>query len=259
MMFSRKKQTVDMEKYIEDFHNGNVSFDVKEAYKTVRTNIMFATNSLKSCKKIIVTSPNPGEGKSTTSINLAISISQVGSRVLLVDSDLRNPTIHKRLKMDNSVGMSSGLSEFNKFSEIISQCKFGFDCITSGPIPPNPAELLTGEKMDELMEYVAEKYDYIIFDTPPINIVSDATILSKHMDGTILVIRNKYTTHPSIVRALKSLEFAESKVLGFLLNDKSVSEETGLYKYKYGYRYGSRYGYRYKYGYRYGYGENVKK
>lgn len=243
MIFSKKKQSVDMSKYIEEFYAGNVSFDVKEAYKTVRTNIMFATNSLDGCRRIIVSSPNPGEGKSTTSINLAISVSQIGSKVLLIDADLRNPTVHKRLGLDNSIGLSSGLSGFNDFSEIISKCKFGFDCITSGPIPPNPAELLTNDKMTELTNMLSERYDYIIFDTPPVNIVSDAAILSKNADGTVLVVRNKYTTHPSVARALNSLKFANSKFLGFLLNDKTVSDETGIYKYKYGYRYGYRYGY----------------
>lgn len=239
----KKNQLINIEEYIENFYNGDISFEVKEAYKTVRTNIMFATSSIEGCKKLIITSSVPSEGKSTASVNLAISIAQIGAKVLLVDSDLRNPTMHKFLELDHSLGFSSFLSGFNEFSDVVSSTKYGFDCIVSGPVPPNPAELLSGIKTKEFFDIVSEKYDYVIIDTPPINIVSDASILSKYVDGTILVARNKYTAHPSVARAVKTLNFANAKILGFLFNDKSVSDETTFYMY------GGKYGHKYKYGY----------
>lgn len=249
----RKKQTVSPEKYIENFYNGEISFDVKEAYKSVRTNIMFATSAIEGCKKIVVTSSIPGEGKSTSSINLAISTAQIGSKVLLIDSDLRNPTAHRFLNLDHSLGLSSALSGFNEFSEVVVQTKYGFDCITAGHVPPNPAELLMNDNLKKLIDWASEKYDYVIFDTPPVNVVSDATIISKHVDGVIIVTRNKYTAHPSVAHALKTLEFADAKVLGFLLNDKTVADQSGYYKY------GRGYGRRYKYGYYYGQSEKIAR
>lgn len=252
-MLEKKSQNADREKYVEDFYKGNVSFEVKEAFKTVRTNIMFATSSIEGCKKIIITSSVAGEGKSTTSVNLALSIAQMNSRVLLIDADLRKPTIHKFLGIQRENGLSSALCGFISFDECVQHTESGVDCIPAGSIPPNAAELLASDKMGELLDWAAEKYDYILMDTPPVNIVSDATILSKHVHGTILVARNKFTAHPSIAHAIESLEFAGAKVFGFLLNDRDISENRGYYKYgRYGYRY--RYGYRHsKYGYNYGY------
>lgn len=243
--FSKKIQNVDLENYIEDFYNGEISFDVKEAYKMVRTNIMFATSAVSGCKKLIITSSVPGEGKSTTCINLAISTVQAGSKVLIIDADLRKPTIHKFLKLDHSLGLSSVLSGFNTFEEVVVSTKFGFDCVTSGIIPPNPAELLMNDKLEQLINWASERYDYIIIDTPPINIVTDSSIISKYVDGTILVTRNKYTVHPSVEYAIKTLEFAGAKILGFILNDKTTNVRKDYCSYKYGRGYGYRYGYSY--------------
>lgn len=249
----KKNLTVSIEEYIENFYNGDISFEVKEAYKTVRTNIMFATNSIEGCKKLIITSSVPSEGKSTASVNLAISLAQIGAKILLVDADLRSPTVHKFLQLDRSVGLSSYLSNFNEFDEIITTTKYGFDCVVSGPIPPNPAELFSGDKIKTFFQTVNEKYDYVIVDTPPVNIVSDAALLSKYVDGIILVARNKYTAHPSVAKALKTLSFVNATVLGFLYNDKSITDESTFYMY------GKRYGYKYRYRYKYGYGRKQKK
>lgn len=248
-MFSKKVHAVDSEKYIEEFYKGEIPFEVKEAYKTVRTNIMFATSSISGCKKIIITSSVPGEGKSTSCINLAVSTAQAGSKVLIIDADLRKPTVHKFLNVSHSVGLSSILSGFSAFEEAVVETKYGFDCITSGLVPPNPAELLMSDKLESLLNWASEKYDYIVIDTPPINIVSDASIISKYVDGTIIVTRNKYTAHPSIEHAIKTLEFAGAKILGFLLNDKTGSERKGYYNYRYGRGYGNRYSYKYGYSY----------
>ncbi|MBE7013375.1 MAG: CpsD/CapB family tyrosine-protein kinase [Ruminococcaceae bacterium] len=254
-IFKKKKSKIHTEEYIEDFYNGNVSFEVKEAFNTVRTNIMFATNSIEGCKKIIITSSVAGEGKSTSCLNLAMAIAQVKSKVLLIDADLRKPTIYKFLKLDQEVGLSSALGGFSTFEEVVKKTKIGVDCIPAGPVPPNAAELLASDKMGELLEWASDKYDYILLDTPPVNIVSDATILSKYAHGTILVARNKYTAHPSIVNVLEALEFSGTKVFGFLLNDKDLTESRGYYKYG-GYRYGyGKYGYGYGKSYKTGTGE----
>lgn len=254
-IFKKKKPEMQREEYIENFHSGNISFDVKEAFKTVRTNIMFATNTIEGCKKIIITSSVAGEGKSTACVNLAMATAQMNSKVLLIDADLRKPTIHRFLKLDQKVGLSTALGGFSAFEDVIKKTDIGVDCIPSGPVPPNAAELLASDKMQELLEWAADKYDYILLDTPPVNIVSDATILSRYVHGTILVVRNKFTAHPSIVHALEALEFSGTKVFGFLLNDKDLTENRGYYKYgAYRYRYG-KYGYAYAKSYKTGTGE----
>lgn len=244
-MRGKKKPSFEVNSpaYFEKFASGKVSFFIKEAYKTARTNIMFSTKSKDDSKKVLLSSPEPGEGKSTTCISLAISFCQMNAKVLLIDADLRKPTVHKKLKLRNDVGLSTVLSNFNEVGEVIKKTEHGFECITAGPIPPNPAELLSSEDFDELLKNLGKEYDYIFIDSPPINLVSDACIISKFVTGTILVVRDNYTRFPSVDRAIKSLEFVDAKILGLILNDVNDIADENSYKYKYK-RYGYGYGYK---------------
>lgn len=227
MRFRKKKVTPG-----EDINlNNEAPFSVVEAYKTIRTNLMFVLPN-KSKKTIIVSSSLPGEGKSTTSLNLGISFSQLDQRVLLIDGDMRNPTIYKKLKINNSKGLSSILVGFCELGEAIKNVYPNFDVLTSGPLPPNPAELLGSDNMSELLEVLEEYYDLIIIDTPPINVVSDSLILAPKTDGIIIVIRQGETTHEQFKKVLNSIEFANVKLLGTILNGIKFE---GKYNYKYKY------------------------
>ena len=211
--------------------NAETSFHVKEAYKAARTNTMFSLAG-KGCKKIAITSSFPGEGKSTTCLNLAITFAQTGSKVLVIDGDMRKPTVHKKLDMINENGLSHLLGDFCKLEEAIIHTTYeNLDVITSGHIPPNPAELLASESMSQLLGELEQRYDYIFIDTPPLNLVTDATVLSSIVSGTALVVRQGITHHKDIQDALGKLEFSHAKILGFILHE--VKEGKGAYG-KYG-------------------------
>lgn len=210
--------------------NKEITSFIIEAYKTIRTNLMFVLPN-KSKNTIVISSALPGEGKSATALNLGISFSQLGQRVLLIDGDMRNPTIYKKLKVNNSKGLSSALGGFCEVGEVIKNVYENFDVLTSGPLPPNPTELLGSDNMSELLEGLEEYYDFIIVDTPPINVVSDALILAPKTDGVVLVIREKQTTHEQFKKALRSIEFADVKLLGSVLN--GAEYEGSKYNYKY--------------------------
>ncbi len=239
--------------------NDKTPFIIKEAYKTARTNIIFSVAGAAdvSCKTIALTSANPGEGKTTTIINLAITFALTGAKVLLIDGDLRKPRIHQYLGVVKTDGLSTVLSNQKSFEEVVYRdLREGLDVIASGSIPPNPAELLSSDAMGVLLEKLKQQYDYIFFDTPPVTVVTDAAALSKYIDGMVLVVREGYTNHESIEHAINLLSIAEAKVIGFFVNDIEPSGANyGAYRSR-GYRYGKGYGYggRYSYGYRYRYG-----
>ncbi len=241
-------------------------FEVIEAYKALRTNIMFSLSKEKGCRTLVITSATSGEGKTTTSINIAISFAQTGAKVLLVDCDLRAPRVHKYLKITHEKGLSNVLAGFDKLDDcIVKTEQENLDCVVSGPVPPNPVELISSEAMKEFASSVEGKYDYVIFDTPPINIVTEAALLSKLATGVIMVARQKYTMFKMVERALNSLAFAEANVIGFILNDAIDDKYMyGTYRSSRGYgRYGryGRYGKYGKYGYKssYRYSESFEK
>jgi len=247
---------------VDHLLTGKSPFDVKEAYKSARTNIMFSLTK-PGCKKVIITSAFPKEGKTTTCVNIAIAFAQTSARVLIIDCDLRKPRLHKIFKLKEQIGLTNVLSRMNTIEETIQKTGFyGLEVLAAGTTPPNPAELLASDGMKELLDNLSEKYDYIFIDTPPINVVTDAVVLSPFISGVFLVARQKFTDHRSIKDALTRLELANVKPMGFILND--VDEYSSKYKYgykrygKYGKyrRYGrySRYAKYSKYGYGYGYG-----
>lgn len=230
----------------------NASFNIKEAYKSARTNIIFSMQG-NGCKKILITSAFPKEGKTTTCLNLAITFAQTGSKVLMIDADLRKPRLHKLLNENTSTGLTNILSGVSSSSEAIKETTFdNLFFLPAGHIPPNPVELLSADAIKDLLDSLSEQFDYIFIDTPPVNVVTDAIVLSKLVTGVYVIVRQGLTEHRSLKEAIAKFEFAEVKPMGFILND--VDENMNRYKYRYRYKYGYRkYGYL-KYGYqKYGY------
>ena len=213
----------------DDFAKENVlsdetPFSVKESYKMMRTNIIFSVSgkSESGCKLVALTSANAGEGKTTTTVNLAIAFAQTGSRVLAIDCDMRKPRLHRYLQAKRVPGLSTLISKQVSVDEAITKdVRPGLDVITAGEIPPNPAELLSSERMKEIIDELSQHYDYIFFDTPPVTVVTDAAALSQFVDGIIVVVRQNYTNHESVAAAVKTLDIARAKVLGFIVNDAS--------------------------------------
>lgn len=216
----------------------NTAFSIQEAYKTIRTNLMFSMASQKS-KVVVVSSALPGEGKSTTCCNLAITMAQTGASVLLIDADMRKPVQHKIFKKINQRGLSNLLGGFFALDDVICEdVAENLDFIPSGTIPPNPSELLGSSMMRTFLERAAEAYDYIFIDSPPINVVSDAAILASISAGIVLVAKQGGCTYNDLDHALESVKFANANLLGVVIN--RTHEKSGLrrsYKsYKYEYR-----------------------
>ncbi len=225
----------------------NSKFYISEAYKTLRTNILFSTGDTGS-KSFAITSAIPGEGKTTTAINIAISFAQTGKKVVIIDADLRKPKLHKYFDLENKIGLSnvlSGVYDSNDKRYIQNTSVENMDLISSGHVPPNPIELMSSETMQGLLKTLEEAYDFIILDTPPVNIVSDALVLSKIVTGYIMVARSNYTEYEAMNVAMSNFELANIKPLGVVLNDfnkkQSKYSKGGKYKYKTYYNY-YRYG-----------------
>ena len=217
-------------------------FDAIEAYKTIRMNIVFMLSQSKK-KSFVVSSFEQGDGKSTCSINIAAAFSQLGNKVLLVDGDLRKPTVHKKLRLSNTKGLSSVLVGFCTAADAIIQVGRRLDVITAGPTPPNPSELLCSGAMDVLLAGLEEKYDYIIFDTPPFGIVSDALVIAPKTAGAVVVTRANVTTVEQVKKAISLVDAAGIKLIGTVFNG-ARPERHGYYKKYYKKRYKSHYSYR---------------
>ncbi|MCL2693707.1 MAG: CpsD/CapB family tyrosine-protein kinase [Oscillospiraceae bacterium] len=218
--------------------NADTPFIITEAYKTARTNLMFSLATSEN-KIVVITSSNPSEGKSTTCSNLGLTLASMGASTLIIDADLRKPTIHFLFGLKNKMGLSSILGGFDKIDDAITYgVKENLDIITSGPIPPNPADLLASDFMGSLLKALAKHYDYIIIDTPPINVVTDSQLMNHIVSGIVFVVWEGVTTHTDINAALRSIEMASGKVLGFIkanCNAKGARSYKKNYKYKYSY------------------------
>ena len=194
------------------------SFAVQEAYKTLRTNVRFFLRG-EGCKRICITSSAAGEGKSITLLNLAISIAEGGQKVLLIDADLRRPALARLLVEKSSPGLTNILAGIVDIKEGIRKEMYpNLDIIFSGDVPPNPSELLGSEKMEELINRMAKEYDYILVDTPPVNVVSDACIVANLLDGVLMLVRQGRSRKDAVRRAVANLRLTGAKPLGFVLN-----------------------------------------
>ncbi|MGY3718122.1 CpsD/CapB family tyrosine-protein kinase [Sutcliffiella cohnii] len=204
---------------------------ISEQYRTIRTNIQFSSID-EELRTIMITSSGPGEGKSTTASNLAVAFAQQGKSVLFIDADLRKPTAHYTFQRENFKGLTTVLTKQTELSESISPTKIAnLDILTSGPIPPNPAELLSSRAMKELLETVKDQYNMVIFDTPPVLAVTDAQLLANQCDGTILVVSSGKTENENAVKAKELLVAAKAKLIGVVLNGKKQKEGTHYYYY----------------------------
>lgn len=204
---------------------------VSEQFRTIRTNINFSMPD-HDLKSILFTSAIPGEGKSTASANTAVVFAQEGKRVLLIDADMRKPTTHYTFYRMNVTGLSNLLTRQWKFEDVVQQTDIdGLDLITSGPIPPNPAELLGSKTMDTLLNDLKDMYDMIIFDAPPVLSVSDAQILSNKAEGTILVLNSGTTEKASILKAKEALISSQANLIGTVLNNFILDKDHYYYQY----------------------------
>ncbi|MFJ7729667.1 CpsD/CapB family tyrosine-protein kinase [Neobacillus sp. NPDC097160] len=204
---------------------------ISEQYRTIRTNIQYSTVD-KNVRTLMVTSSGPGEGKSTTVANLAVTFAQQGKKVLLVDADMRKPTVHYTFNQTNTFGLTSVLTKQIPLEEAIDETSVeNLFVLTSGPIPPNPAELLSSKAMEQIFQKAEELYDIILFDTPPLLAVTDAQILASRCEGTILVVYSGRTEKDQMLKAKELLDSAQSKLLGVVLNHKNIKDTNYYYYY----------------------------
>jgi len=208
---------------------------VSEAFRTLRTNIQFSSVD-KPVRRLLVTSTSPGEGKSLTAANLAIVLAQAGQSVVLVDADLRRPVLHKFFNLSNDTGVTNGLlGDANPGVEqwLLPTSVENLRLLASGPLPPNPSELLGSQRMGKLVEHLSQQVDLVVFDTPPVLAVTDAAVLSRQMDGVLVVVEAGSTRESEARRALEELMRVDAPVLGVALNKVRVGRREGYYTYHY--------------------------
>lgn len=201
-----------------------------ESYRTLRTNIQYSSFD-KEIKRILVTSAEPGEGKSTTAANLAVAFSQDEKKVLLIDCDLRKPSVHKQFRISNNIGLSDVVMDNSKLKKAINKHNEYLDILPSGKIPPNPSELLGSKVMENLLDELQKEYDIIIIDTPPVQAVTDSQILSTKVDGVILVVRAERTKKDSVKFAKESLQKVKANIIGVVLNGGERTRDKYYYYY----------------------------
>ena len=208
----------------------NAKFAISEAYKSARTNMLFSIAS-NDFHTVVFTSCSSHEGKSTTAINMAVSLAKTGLKTLIIDADMRRPTIGRRLKITNTKGPSDVLGGFCNIDEAMSKSVYdNLDVLGAGTIPPNPAELLASRKMEETLTELQSRYDMIIIDTPPVDIVIDSQLMNKMISGILFIVKENSTMHPDIKRSLKKIEMAEGKVIGFIKTSCEIKQKRGYGK-----------------------------
>lgn len=227
----RLEKAVDSQEYNGFVVEKKPKSIVSEAYRTLRTNIQYSSFD-KQIRTIVVTSAEAAEGKSTVSGNLALTFSQNEKRVILIDCDLRKPSVHKNFKISNLSGLSEVLIGKEKLEDVIQKRNENLDILTSGKIPPNPSEMLSSSTMTKLIEKLKETYDMIILDSAPLQAVTDAQVLSTKVDGTIIVVRAQRTNREAVIDAKKLLDKVGAHVIGTVLH--AVENTRGKYYYYYG-------------------------
>jgi capsular exopolysaccharide synthesis family protein len=202
-----------------------------EAYRLLRTSVTLSVPD-RASRAILITSSQPGEGKTTTTVNTAISLAQLGSSVLIIDCDLRTPKVHSLLGTEQEPGLSTYLSQDVEIDDLIRKLKIpGLSLIPAGPIPHNPAELLGSKRMKDLLEIMSKRYDHILIDSPPLIHLADPVILSTLVDGVIMVVHGGKSTRDVVRRARQELSNVGAHVFGVVLN-KVDARNTGYHAYK---------------------------
>lgn len=238
----RKQSYFSMGENKKTLHK-NLEFTATEQYKLLRTNLDFTLPEDEKCPIIGVTSSMRGEGKSTTAVNLSYVLAEKGNKVLLIDGDLRIPSVAKKMEIENSPGLTDLLmGKGANISEFQSELLKNWFILPSGHIPPNPSELLGSRRMESVLEELKKVFDYIIIDLPPVNIVSDALSIAGLITGMILVVREDYTEKKELEHCVRQLKLSNVKVLGCVMNETKTGK--GSYRKYRKYRY-------YKNSYRY--------
>ncbi|WNX21227.1 CpsD/CapB family tyrosine-protein kinase [Lacticaseibacillus paracasei] len=210
---------------------------VSEQFRTVRTNIEFAGAALDHCQVVMFTSPAMSEGKSTVSANVAVTWAQAGKKVLLIDADLRRPTVHATFRKLNLDGVTTVLTGKNKIDEVVEGTFVNnLSIISSGPVPPNPSELLNSKRMADLLKWARDKFDIVVLDAPPVLAVSDVQVLVPQTDGVVVVVNIGKTLKGDLRRTVEVLKLAKATILGSVERVKAKHGDRG---YGYGYGYGN--------------------
>lgn len=254
MIFGSKgKKREETPQQDDSLFGSQMTFAAKEAYKLLRTNLMFSLPEQEEGRARIigVTSSLQSEGKSTTTVNLARTLAEQGERVLIVEGDLRLPTMHKKLKVYPKPGLSNILATRVEPTPYIQQVQVGtigetaitFDVLVAGDIPPNPSELIGSNRMKRRLEQLARNYHFILIDLPPITVVTDALVATKLLDGVIMVVRSDYADTGSLKEAVRQIKLVGGKILGFVFTYANSGKSGYRRKYKYKYKYKYDYGY----------------
>ena len=201
-----------------------------ESYRSLRTNIQYSSID-KQVKPLVVTSSNAGEGKSTVSGNLAYTFFQSGKRVLIIDCDLRKPSLHRKFNVSNEVGLTDVLVGTSELNKVMKKIDDNLYLLTTGTLPPNPAEIIGSNTMENFLDECKINFDYIILDTPPILPVTDSKLLAIKADATVLVVRSEISKSKHVSQAFKELEKVNANVIGTILNDVEMHSEKLYYDY----------------------------
>jgi len=212
----------------------NPKSPISEAYRTLRTNISFSAVD-EDLRVIMVTSSGPGEGKSTTVANLAATYAQSDKRTVLIELDLRKPTVHKTFKLSNRLGISHVLTKQASLDEVIQDTNIpNLSAITAGMIPPNPSELVGSKTLGAILEQLKEQFDQIIIDTPPVLALTDAQLISTHCDGVVLVAEAGKVKRSALLDAKERLQIVKARIVGVVLNNAKRKAKDDYYYYYYG-------------------------
>lgn len=201
-----------------------------ESYRSLRTNIQYSSID-KQVKTLVVTSSNAGEGKSTVACNLAYTFFQNGKRVLIIDCDLRKPSLHRKFNVSNEEGLTDVLVGTSKLNNVMKKIDDNLYLLTTGTLPPNPAEIIGSNTMENFLEQCKINFDYIILDTPPILPVTDSKLLAIKADATVVVVRSEVSKSKHVSQAFKELEKVNANIIGTILNDVEMYSEKLYYDY----------------------------
>lgn len=232
-MFNKKKKQLDTNERPSLVTLTRPSSVIAEQFRTIRTNIQFSMVD-KNLKTLVITSAGPGAGKSTISANLAVTFAMQGKKVLIVDADMRKPTVHKTFRLPNRDGLTTLLTERNiEIKDIVHRLDTeGLFIITSGVIPPNPSELLASNRMNQLIIEFEELFDLIIFDMPPVIAVTDAQVMASKADGTIFVVNKDGADKEMVTKSKNLLEKVKANIIGVVFNRVELKGDNYYYYYR---------------------------